>query len=68
MSYEGGLRAEFLRLLTTDSKSRDRRKRDYNQAVFEPDGPSIWSSTDLDMVMEKFDKAVKNLARTDWYP
>jgi hypothetical protein len=62
MSGTEELRAEFLRLLTVDGPTRDRRRKDYNQAIFEPDGPSIWSSTGLDMVMEKFDKAAKNLA------
>jgi hypothetical protein len=59
------LRAEFVRLLTTDGPTKDRRRRDYNQAIFEPNGESIWSSTDLEMVMEKFDQAVRNLKRTD---
>ncbi len=27
------------------------------------DGHAIWTSTDLDMVMDKFDKAVRNLTR-----
>lgn len=68
MSHEDGLRAEFLRLLTTDSKTKDRRRRDFNQAIFMlPDGEAVWSTTDLSMVMDKFDQAVKNLARTDWY-
>lgn len=53
------LRAEFLRLLTQDSETRDRRRRDYNQAIFNAEkGWAVWSSTDLDMVMEKFDRAV----------
>lgn len=57
------LRAEFLRLLTVDSETQDRRRREYNQAIFDPTGYAIWSSTDLDMVMEKFDKAVKNCGK-----
>ena len=65
----GELRAEFMRLLTTDSDTHDRRRKDYNQAIFHPKdgtwfaGGAIWSSTDLDMVMEKFDKAVRNLEK-----
>jgi hypothetical protein len=58
------LRAEFLRLLTEDGPTRDRRRKDYNQAIFsdaEHGGYSIWSSIDLDMVMEKFDRAMRNL-------
>ena len=57
------LRAEFLRLLTTDSDTKDRRRKDHNQAIFNPKGWAIWSSTDLDMVMEKFDKAVRNMEK-----
>lgn len=63
MTYQpviASLRAEFLRLLTTDSKTKDRRRKDYNQAIFDRiEGWPIWSSTDLDMVMEKFDKAAR---------
>ncbi len=56
------LRMEFLRLLTTDSPHHDRRRKDFNQAIFNADeGWAVWSSTDLDMVMEKFDKAARNL-------
>lgn len=58
------LRAEFERLLTTDSESRDARRRDFNQALFMvPSGEAVWSKTTLSMVLEKFDKAVKNLGR-----
>lgn len=58
------LRSEFLRLLTEDSETTDRRRRDFNQAIFRaPEGWAIWSSTDLDMVMDKFDAAVRNLRR-----
>lgn len=57
------LRDEFVRLLTTDSATSDRRRRDYNQAVFLPDGAPVWSSTTLDMVLAAYDKAVRNVAR-----
>lgn len=58
------LRAEFLRLLTTNSQTKDRRRRDFNQAIFDAEaGWAIWSATDLDMVMSKFDKAVGELKR-----
>ena len=53
------LRSEFLRLLTTDSATKDRRRREYNQAIFSPEGWAIWSSTDLEMVMSKFDRALR---------
>ena len=54
------LRAEFLRLLTEDGPTHDARRKDFNQAIFSPEGWAIWSSTDLSMVMEKFDKAARN--------
>jgi hypothetical protein len=56
------LREEFLRLLTVDSESRDRRRKGYNQAIFDAErGYAIWNGTSLDMVMDKFDQAVRNL-------
>jgi hypothetical protein len=56
------LRAEFVRLLTIDSETNDRRRKEYNQALFDPDtGREIWTSTSLDMIMHSFDRAVKNL-------
>ena len=58
------LRDEFLRLLTEDSATHDRRRSDYNQALFDKEqGWAIWSSTDLDMVMDKFDRAVRRVAK-----
>lgn len=58
------IRAEFVRLLTEDGPTNDRRRRDFNQAIFRlPEGYAVWTSTDLDMVLEKFDKAVKNVGR-----
>jgi hypothetical protein len=59
------LRWEFLRLLTEDSPHNDRRRKDYNQAIFDPKGYPIWSTIDLGMVMEKFDRAVKNTKAGD---
>lgn len=58
MSYDR-LRAEFVRLLTVDGPTTDRRRKDYNQAIFDPErGYAIWTSTDLAMVLAKFDRAV----------
>lgn len=70
------LREEFVRLLTVDGPTKDRRRKDFNQAIFMgPDpaldaeaqawwiGKPVWDETTLDMVMEKFDRAVKNLSR-----
>lgn len=58
------LRAAFLRALTIDSPHGDHRRKDYNQALFDPDkGFAVWSHTTLDMVMDKFDQAVARLPR-----
>jgi len=59
------LRALFLKHLTGDSKAQDARRREFNQAIFiDPNdkmfgGHQVFSGADLDMVMERFDKAVK---------
>lgn len=58
------VRAEFLRLLTEDGPTNDRRRRDYNQAIFLSSGEAVWSSTTLDMVMNTFDCAMRNVRRT----
>jgi hypothetical protein len=56
------LRDEFLRLLTVDGETKDRRRKDYNQAIFDPvEGWAVFNGTDLDMVLDKFDGAVKNI-------
>jgi hypothetical protein len=56
------VRDEFLRLLTVDGETKDRRRKDYNQAIFDPEeGWAVFNGTDLYMVMDKFDKAVKNI-------
>jgi hypothetical protein len=56
------LRAEFLRLLTEDSETRDRRRREFNQAIFDGErGNAVFNGTDLDMVMDKFDRALRIL-------
>lgn len=58
------LRREFVRLLTVDSSHHDRRKSDFNQAIFDAkEGWACFTGTDLDMVLEKFDRAVKNVRR-----
>jgi len=60
------LRTLFLKYLTQDSKTQDRRRKEFNQAIFiDPadklfGGRQVFNGTDLDMVMEKFDKAVKD--------
>jgi hypothetical protein len=58
------LREEFVRLLTTDSETRDRRRREYNTAIFAPEdrgGHAIFTGTDLWMVLDAFDKATRNV-------
>ena len=55
----------FLKYLTEDSETQDARRREFNQAIFFPlddkhfAGRQVFNDTTLDMVMEKFDKAVK---------
>ena len=54
------LRELFLKYLTEDSKTKDRRKKEYNQAIFDKvDGFAIFNGTDLGMVIDKFDIALK---------
>ena len=52
-------RAAFVRLLTVDGDTTDRRRKGFNQAVFSPDGKAVWSATDLDMILEKYDRACR---------
>ena len=60
------LRAAFLKYLTVDSETQDGRRKEFNQAIFiDPNdkmfgGKQVFNGTDLDMVMEKFDKALKD--------
>ena len=57
------LRVEFIRLLTVDGPTRDRRRRDFNQAIFAPEsegGWAVFNGTSLDMVLLKFDRAVSH--------
>ena len=53
-------REAFIQKLTVDSGSQDRRRRGFNQAIFDPkDGLACWTSTDLDMVMTAYDNATR---------
>ena len=55
----------FVRLLTEDGDTHDRRRKTFNQAIFMPEaegGRSVWDSTDLDMVLDKYDRATKTQA------
>lgn len=57
------LRDRFVHYLTVDSETTDRRKRDYNCAIFNAEeGWACFNGTDLSMVLDKFDRAVKSLA------
>ena len=56
------LRQLFLKYLTEDSETQDARRKEFNQAIFDrEEGWAVFNGTDLDMVMEKFDKAVKEV-------
>jgi hypothetical protein len=56
------LKLEFLRLLTEDSPHHDARRKDFNQAIFDDEnGCAVFNGTDLEMVMEKFNRAIANL-------
>ncbi len=54
------LRQLFLKYLTIDSEIKDARRKEFNQAIFdEKEGWAVFNGTNLDMVMERYDKAVK---------
>lgn len=64
------LRELFIKRMTVDSENQDRRRRDYNQAIFFyiDDGSMgtapVWNEIDMDMVLLCFDNAVKDWRRT----
>lgn len=55
----------FINRMTIDSKTQDRRKSDYNQAIFGYDERggtyAIWS--EMDMVLRCFDDAMRDFRR-----
>ena len=61
----GKLRELFIKYLTQDSQTQDMRRKEFNQAIFiDPSdklfgGHQCFNGTNLDMVLEKFDKAVR---------
>ena len=59
----------FIKRMTIDRVHNDRRRKDFNQAIFDynDDGSTfaIWSETDMDMVLQCFDDAVKDW-RESW--
>lgn len=51
----------FINRLTRDSESQDRRRKEFNQAIFDKDeGWACFSNTDLEMVMDKFELALSD--------
>ena len=60
------LRDLFIKYLTVDSVTKDARRKEFNQAIFDAKaGWAVFNGTDLDMVLEKFDKALKEFKRID---
>lgn len=56
------LREAFIKRLTVDSPCHDRRRSDFNQAIFDADeGWACFNGTDLYMVLDKFDAAVRDV-------
>lgn len=54
------LHDEFVRALTVDSRTRDGRRKEFNQAIFDPiQGYAIFNGTDLETVMAKFNRAAR---------
>jgi hypothetical protein len=54
------LEALFLKYLTQSSETQDMRRKEFNQAIFDAEeGFACYNGTDLDMVMAKFDRALK---------
>lgn len=62
------LRELFIKRMTVDSNHNDRRRKDYNQAIFNynDDGSTyaVWCGMDMDMVLQCFDDAVKDWRKT----
>lgn len=64
------LRELFIKRMTVDSDHNDRRRKDYNQAIFSwwsddkthlPENASqCWTEMTMDMVLQCFDDAVKD--------
>ena len=62
------LRELFIRRMTEDSETTDRRRTDYNCAIFgyRENGSTyqVWSYMDMDMVLKCFDDAIKDWRRS----
>lgn len=59
------LRDCFIKRMTVDSETQDRRRKDYNQAIFCDYGrgehDQVFCGTTMEMVLDCFDNAVKDL-------
>lgn len=59
----------FINRMTVDSDHDDHRRQDFNRAIFgyREDGSTyeVWSETDMDMVLQCFDDAVRDW-RKSW--
>jgi hypothetical protein len=54
----------FVQRLIIDSPHKDRRKRSFNQAIFDAEsGRACFCNTDLDMVMMAFDNAMRDYTK-----
>ena len=58
------LRNCFIKRMTVDSETQDRRRKDYNQAIFCDYGNGehepVFCCTTMEMVLDCFDNAVKD--------
>ena len=59
----------FIKRMTVDSETNDRRRKDYNQAIFAYDiyrneYTQAWLKITLNMVLRCFDDAMKDYRRT----
>ena len=58
----------YIKRMTVDSDHNDRRRKDYNQAIFHYDDNggtyAVWYGMDMEMVLQCFDDAVKDWRRT----
>lgn len=65
MNTVSRLRELFIKRMTEDSETQDRRRKDYNQAIFDfrDDGSTyqVFVDTDMEMVLRCFDDAAKDL-------
>lgn len=58
----------FMKRMTVDSETQDRRRRDYNQAIFDfnENGTTfqVWNEITLDMVMQCYADAMSDWRKT----